>query len=390
MENLSVSLLVQKIGPYHHARFKAAAERGPLSVLEYRADDMVYAWAKVGTDPDYYRVTVEAESVVSALEATKPDVIVCVGYSDPEIHQAMGWALAHDVPMVICSDSTYADESRVSWREAFKRKIVAPFQAGIISGRRASQYMQYLGLNERSLFRAWDVVDNDYFASGASAIKDDAARWRSRHGLPAQYFLCVSRFVTKKNLSTLLEAYRQYVTACSGWPWALVLCGDGPLEAELRAQVAASRLGDKVQFTGFKQYDELPIYYGLAQVFILPSLSDQWGLVVNEAMASGLPVLVSDRCGCADDLVEAGINGDTFDALRTDEIAYLLTKYSSLSTKKLRVMGQHSTELVAKYSLETFAKGLWAAASWAKANQAVKPGWLSRMLIAGLGRIAQR
>jgi 1,2-diacylglycerol 3-alpha-glucosyltransferase len=92
-----------------------------------------------------------------------------------------------------------------------------------------------------------------------------------------------------------------------------VLLGDGPLKETLFHQVARMGLTDRVRFPGFKQYDELPIFYGLASAFIHASSSEQWGLVVNEAMASRLPVLVSERCGCAPDLVQNGVNGFTFD-----------------------------------------------------------------------------
>ena len=77
---------------------------------------------------------------------------------------------------------------------------------------------------------------------------------------------------------------------------------------------------------GFKQYDELPIYYGLAGAFIHASTTEQWGLVVNEAMAAGLPVIVSERCGCAPDLVENGRNGFTFDPYDVDALTHLMLK----------------------------------------------------------------
>src|SRR5207244_4064698 len=102
-----------------------------------------------------------------------------------------------------------------------------------------------------------------------------------------------------KNLPRLLEAFAGYRRLAGDAAWELVLLGDGPLRPELVALLKDLELDGHVLLPGFKQYDELPAYYGLAGAFIHASTTEQWGLVVNEAMASGLPVLVSDRCGCA-------------------------------------------------------------------------------------------
>src|SRR5206468_3929765 len=117
----------------------------------------------------------------------------------------------------------------------------------------------------------------------------------------------------EKNLSRLIRAYHLYREQDTVEPWDLVLVGGGPEEISLRRQVNESALKG-VWFAGTRQIDDLPIYYALAKCFVLPSVSEPWGLVVNEAMASGLPVLVSDRCGSAE-LVQNGNNGFVFDPL---------------------------------------------------------------------------
>src|SRR5206468_501416 len=100
--------------------------------------------------------------------------------------------------------------------------------------------------------------------------------------------------------------YARYRMAAGPGAWSLVVLGDGVLRGDLEQLRTELNLGDHVLFPGFKQYDELPAYYGLATAFIHASMVEPWGLVVNEAMAAGLPVLVSARCGCAWDLVEEG------------------------------------------------------------------------------------
>jgi glycosyltransferase involved in cell wall biosynthesis len=162
-----------------------------------------------------------------------------------------------------------------------------------------------------------------------------------------------------------------------------VLVGDGPLRGELEAQVARLGLDSAVQFPGFRQYDELPPYYGLAEAFILPSTHEQWGLVVNEAMAAGLPVLVSERCGCTPDLVAEGENGTTFDPYDAAAIAEALRALPD-DEEKRRAMGRDSRERIRAWTPETFARNLGAAAERARAAGRPSLGWDQSLLLRGL------
>jgi len=257
--------------------------------------------------------------------------------------------------MVVCSDSTREDEPRVWWKERLKRELVKLFSAGLVAGTRSADYLASLGLGRDRLFTAWDVVDNAYFAKEAQRIRDAA---------PAAepYFLTVARFVPKKNLAGLLRAYAQYVTTAGETAWPLVLSGDGELRAQLGEQVEMEGLAQCVRFAGFVQYGQLPELYAGAGAFILPSLSDQWGLVVNEAMASGLPVLVSERCGCVPDLLMAGENGLVFSPIDTAGMSAALSRAANLSAGQREQMGKRSQEVVSHFGLDAFAGGLWRAA----------------------------
>ena len=127
----------------------------------------------------------------------------------------------------------------------------------------------------------------------------------------------------------MLEAYALYRARTADDHWRLVITGDGKLRPSLMRRIDELGMAGDVLLPGFKQYDELPIYYGLASAFVHASTTEQWGLVVNEAMAAGLPVLVSNRCGCAPDLVQDGVNGFTFDPYDVDRLAELMLKVSS-------------------------------------------------------------
>ena len=128
--------------------------------------------------------------------------------------------------------------------------------------------------------------------------------------------------------------------------------------------MATFGLADNVRMPGFQQYENLPIYYGLADAFIIPSETEQWGLVVNEAMASGLPVLVSNRCGCVPDLVEEGRNGFTFDPFDETDLADLMLRMSDDGCDR-QAMGTASREIIAAWSPERFGRNLIRAANCA-------------------------
>jgi 1,2-diacylglycerol 3-alpha-glucosyltransferase len=379
-----VAFLVQRIGPYHHARLQALALSGDLSiqVIEFRPQDTVYSWDPVPDAGLYRRLQAQSPAELDgALTKARPQVVVCVGYADREIHHAAWWALRHGVPLVTCSDSTYDDEPRIWAKEAFKRLVLSVFDAALVSGSRAQRYLETLGMNGEGRFQPWDVVDNGHFERGANAARSAPDAVRSRLNLPDRYFLCTARFVPKKNLGELLEAFRRYTERAGKDACSLVLSGSGPLEAELRAQVAASGLGARVCFPGFLQYPDLPACYGLADALILPSASDQWGLVVNEAMAAGLPVVISARCGCAPELAHQGVNAFTFEPGETDVLADILVRLSAMGSEERLAMGKRSLAIVAAYTPKSFAEGLTGAIECAQAHHPRKRGIIGRVVL---------
>jgi glycosyltransferase involved in cell wall biosynthesis len=160
----------------------------------------------------------------------------------------------------------------------------------------------------------------------------------------------------------------------------LVLLGDGALRPALIALRSALGVDASVHLPGFKQYPELPAYYGLAGAFIHASTTEQWGLVVNEAMAGGLPVLVSNRCGCATDLVQSGANGFTFDPLDVDQLARLMRQVSAPGFP-LAAFGAESRRIIAQWGPERFARGAQAAAECAQRVGPIRPTFLQTQLL---------
>jgi glycosyltransferase involved in cell wall biosynthesis len=133
-----------------------------------------------------------------------------------------------------------------------------------------------------------------------------------------------------------------------------------------------------VHLPGFKQYEELPVYYALAKAFVHPSTTEQWGLVVNEATASGLPVFVSNRCGCVPELVQD--NGFIFEPTDEHQLASRLLQMASLSDDERRRLGDASYRIAANFAPERFGQGLEQAAQLAL-NQPRKASLLCRTLV---------
>ncbi len=370
-------LLWHRFGPYHRARYAAVRALIPAAGLEFSGVDPVYAWRAEAPPPGVSRLLKDRHSqevppaqlrvrMAEALEGIAPAALAIPGWSDRAPLAALEWAKDHGVPTVLMSPSQRDDAPRGRLKEWVKGRLVRLFDAALVGGGPQERYLRELGFPGGRIARGYNAVDNRHFAAGAARARAQAPALRRRLGLPRDYFLATARFVPKKNLEALLEAYARYRRGLGRRAWALVVLGDGPLRARLEALAAAPGLAGSVLFPGFRQYPELPAYYGLARAFVLPSLVEQWGLAVNEAMAASLPVLVSSRCGCAEDLVGDGANGWLLDPRDPAQMARRMERATLAGAAALRGMGRESFERVGRHSPEAFAGSLARAVEWAR------------------------
>jgi glycosyltransferase involved in cell wall biosynthesis len=427
-----VAVLFRRFGPYHHARLNAAGKLLDISGLEACGVDDTYAWEKVKGAGAFDRITLTErqledrawkrelrQQIWGALDRIRPQVVAIPGWSFTDALSALAWCAHTGTPTLVMSESTESDEPRTRWKEWIKRRLVGMCSAALAGGTSHANYLTVLGMKRERVFLGYDAVDNNYFSRKAEEVRSTECAVRSKHGLPERYFLASARFVEKKNLQRLIGAYARYrelvegprssvrgLSPTSRGPWSLVLLGDGPLRPALELQLTNSGLNGHVRLPGFKQYTELPVYYGLASAFVHASTTEQWGLVVNEAMASGLPVLVSNRCGCARDLVSEGENGFTFDPYDVGQLAGLMFSLSHgcdpalglppmtsgspgheprCSNLNLAAMGQASRKIAADWGPEQFAAGMKNAVEAALKNPRPTANlvdrWLLRLLV---------
>jgi glycosyltransferase involved in cell wall biosynthesis len=371
--NTRLAVLYDRLGPYHHARMNALGRRVDLTAVEFSAFDETYAWDRIKDTGAYRRVTLfsdkpigmhssatVANRVNSVLAEIDPQVVVIPGWDAPAALIALQWCLETGTPTVLLSDSQASDRKRVWWKESSKGRIVRLHSSGFVGGAPHVAYLGTLGMSESRICTGCDVVDNAFFAAEAEAARQDETT-RERLVLPRPYFLTSGRFIEKKNLPLLLHAYADYRTNAGDSAWDLVLIGDGPLKPRLMALRKELGLDGKVILPGFKQYAELPAYYGLAGAFIHVSTSETWGLVVNEAMACGLPVIVSSPCGCVPDLVRHGHNGFVFNPYDREELSLILSHVSGANCNRTAI-GEAGRAIIGEFSPDSYAVNLCKAA----------------------------
>lgn len=215
------------------------------------------------------------------------------------------------------------------------------------------------GIHSDRLFSVPYCVNNEYFRSRAAATAPGRERLRGTLGLEAgrPIILYASKFQRRKRPDDLLRAYERLIGDLNGRsvPYLLYV-GDGKMRRSVEAEASAKRL-DGVRFLGFRNQSELPALFDLCDVFVLPSVHEPWGLVVNEVMTVGRAVIVGDEVGCAPDLVRNGENGFTFPAGDVASLAEALRRVVS-SPERMRAMGEASRAIIDAWSFREDLAGL--------------------------------
>jgi glycosyltransferase involved in cell wall biosynthesis len=382
---MNLAVCFTNFGPYHLARLRALADRlrlqgGRLIAYEVAGSERTYPWERRQNLEPFAWTTLFPDrvleeiapadcrrAIVEALSQDQPDAVGIVGYARPESMAAVHWARSRKRPSILLSESQAIDRPRSWWKEAIKRRRVRLFDAALVGGPSHRDYLIELGMPSDRIALGYNAVDNAFFADRAYAWRADA---EGRLGLPtARYFLSVCRFAPEKNLLRLVEAFARYrAQADPASAWDLVLCGGGPQAADLGEAITRSGCERFIHRPGFLQADMLPRWYAHASAFVLPSLSEPWGLVVNEAASSRLPLLVSSRAGAAGVLVPepAGLTGAQFDPLEIDDLTAKLLWMADQPEDQRRQMGIAAERLVNTWGPDRFASGAIEAVELAR------------------------
>jgi glycosyltransferase involved in cell wall biosynthesis len=366
---------------YNAPLFRLLAERGKIDVKVF------YTWGQTEQgfvyDPGFKRAfkwdipllegyekefveNISKEPGAGHFKGIKnKDLIQRIDAYDPEALLVFGWSFQSHLQVLrhyagrkkilFRGDSTLLDEQEgISARKVFRRLflkwVYRTVDYALYTGIGNKNYYKAHGLNESQLVYAPHAIENDRFADGDGSSQLKANEWRRELGISSVdlVFLFAGKLEPKKDPGLLIECFMLLSMA----EIRLIIVGNGVLEYELKQKAGTDK---RIIFLDFQNQQQMPVVYRLGDVFVLPSKGpgETWGLSVNEAMASKRAVIVSNKCGCAEDLVKG--NGIVFEAENKQDLqkallyfAHNRTPLSQMSNKSLDLIQQFSPEEVAE------------------------------------------
>jgi glycosyltransferase involved in cell wall biosynthesis len=287
------------------------------------------------------------------LRRLRPRAVMTFGWLFAGYWEAARGASMEGIPYLLRTESNaLARGSALRWRvKDWTAGRLCRGAAGCLAiGTRNAELYRAYGVDPRRILMAPYFVDNDWFAREAARLRSARAELRRSFGLPADafVFLFMGKLVAKKHPEDLLEAWMGLDPGLRSRS-AVLFGGNGELAPRLRARAADE---PRVAFAGFLNRGRLPEAYAASDALVLPSdAGETWGLVVNEAMASGLPTIVSDRVGCAPDLVAPGSTGEVYPCGDVEALRARLGKLVQ-DPAASAAMGARGAERIAMASVE--------------------------------------
>lgn len=355
--------------PYSHARFSAIAKHMKnmeLTVFFQNSDVKYRKWNAAITGSPYKTVFLKNIGIpVSAntaficninyniyqeIKRYDPDRIIVAGWDSFATLAAIVYAKKHGKEVILWGESTIHENSlirRISM--PYVRFILRFFNGFISAGTAAEKYLRFLGARKR-IERFYNTVDVDFFSRHGRLSLSEKQHVRERIGIghDSKVIMFSGRLVTIKCVDLLIKAF---LLVKKEFPKTeLLVVGYGPEEQKLKKMAGVN---SGIYFVGHQGIDEIPKLYGISDILVLPSISEPWGLVVNEAMACGCAIVVSDKCGCAKDLVHG--NGIIVKAGNLNSLVEALRELLS-SEKRLNRSKQNSLKKIQHYRPETLVK----------------------------------
>lgn len=316
----TIGLMWTQFAPYHVDRCEAVAARlkGKAEVIavEGATTSTTYAWDPSGDVAGARKVTLfPGESYLeigwwrrfrAQFRTLRRCHVAYIGisYGDRDIILLAFMLRLLGTRVVMMTESKFDDMPRSVLREFGKMLLMLPYAAALVGGNRQESYVRFLGFRRRPVLTGYDAVNLDRVrAMGGGVAAPDGPAFAERN------FIFVGRFVRKKCVPFLVDAYARYVALSKAPPRKLILIGSGETEADIHARIAEHGLESLVEVKGFLQAEGVARTLASGLALILPSDEEQWGLVVNEALAFNLPILVSENVGSRDFLVRNFENG---------------------------------------------------------------------------------
>ncbi|MFA5098670.1 MAG: glycosyltransferase family 4 protein [Candidatus Paceibacterota bacterium] len=315
--------------------------------------------------PENYLLGLINFGIVRELKNGKYDLLFVHGWNSFTNILAVLTAFLLGISVAMHGDNCFACELvKPLWKRGLKKIILTVFFKKIrhflYMGNEDKKFYKYHGVPENKLISMPYATDNDYFYKLSESI--DRKKVREREKVKNNIvILFVGKLVNRKRPMDLLKAYeslaKNYKPKTKSL--SLIFVGDGNLRPELEKYARDRNLKDVV-FAGFKNLTETPEYYAIADIFVIPSFNECWGIVVNEAMCFGLPIIASDTVGAISDLVLENKNGLIYKTGEIENLVYCLEQLVK-DDKKRQSFGKKSLEIIKNYSFDKDVEGILRA-----------------------------
>lgn len=295
----------------------------------------------------YDRLLSMPVALIPSLREYRPHLLISGAFGIPGF---LSWSYAQlaKIPYVQWSGATIERQGR-GVSPSLQGFLARHAAASITYGTAARDYLIQMGAELDRIIVGVNAVDNQFFTDGVHQALDEVELFKAKHHLRGVNFLYVGTFIPLKGIHYVLDAFAR-LQQVNEFHFHLV--GGGPLIKELQNQVHKLGLSNCVHFWGTQPPAKVPFYYALADVFVFPSLYDVWGLVLNEAMACGLPVVASPIAGATRDLVVDGQNGFVVDPRQVDELTRALRCLLEDSELRTRMGQQAAATLQSKATIQ--------------------------------------
>ncbi|QNA45013.1 glycosyltransferase family 4 protein [Lacibacter sediminis] len=299
---------------------------------------------------------IKNKDLIRQIDLYNPDALMVIGWSFQSHLQVLRHYKGR-TKIIFRGDSNLLDEApgfsiKKSLRRLVLKWVLMHIDVALYTGEHNRQYYIKHGVKQHQLVYAPNAVENQRFADGDAEAIINAKVWRRELGIPESslVFLFAGKLESKKDPLLLINAFKSLPQI----DIRLLLVGNGVLEKDAK-QLAAN--DNRILFLDFQNQQQMPIVYRLGDVFVLPSKGpgETWGLSVNEAMACGRAVIVSDKCGCAADVVCG--NGIVFEAENKQDLqrALLYFAENSIATS---ILGNKSSQVIKQFSHEQVATAI--------------------------------
>lgn len=351
------------LGPYHLARYNSLADSGwDVHVLTCPVAEHFRPWKFDESQARFHLHTFPSSKsgnilqkkafAAELLQSIEPTVAVFIGYASNSINTVALECRLQGIPRIlniIGNPSEFTPSATFLKLQAKRLICKALFPASIVPGIRARNLGTQLGISESRTWEVGNVVDIKHFWKQLGTVPDETGKLQ---------FVYVGRISPEKNLSGLIDAYELY--RGEGGTWELCIIGDGPERVELLTK-AESIPG--LTLPGWVSYDELPALLHNSGAFVLPSSYEPWGLVLNEAMAAGLPLIVSRNCGAYPELCRDGSNGLGINPMDPIDMAQALKRMTMLSTLQRLGMAKVGQQIISSFTWSQWTTGVDCALS---------------------------